>query len=1007
MGERSRWTAWWTGWRLWATAAVLAATSTYAIDRVRIALVSRGPSGLTLLHEWTLWSGHAVLALLVLLLGTLAWSARAIVPARRRDGWLGSVIVPSVVGVLALALPLHWVGEQLASGAWIAEQWFAPLVARGPLGAALVALPIGVVIARRTGVPSRRERLVTATLAGALLVLAVADHKVGAGIYPPFHMTVHVLMSAVAMIAVARLLVAKPRIFDHPRAVAAVIVLTFVAAPLSWATMSGPTRSALVLRSAVARDWIRNAMPQRPKTLLRDMLAAVDVQAGAYAPSEIVAPPVEFAGRGRHNIVLVVVDTLRGDALPPARPDDGMPFVLPGDTPRMDAWLDGAYRFRHAYSTSTKTHRAMPTMFRSIRAGDDPLNSGVPLGRRMEALGLRPGASVNTFFIAQKFPQIAALMDGFGEDVEVYEKLDTPLAVPNALELVRSFGGQQFFVWLHMYNVHDPGFDGELLGAKDGNRVERYRRSLKYLDAQFGALLDGLEEQGVLDETIIVLTSDHGEGLGDHGQMLHGPNVFDEDIGVPLAFSIPGTPGRVIDETVGTIDLAPTLVDLLGAPADPNDRGRTLVPLFVSEPQQPARPYFFEAADNDTVGVIIGKDKLIYESEIDVAHRFDVGADPDENSDLFEPDGQIDAKLLQTLVEYRPMIVADELKDDAVVDLLRDRLAEVDATAPGAALPLLVQLVALQPERDLVRRCAKLFEDGGSDVRLLIARHLLGRAPKTITPRMVKWFADVADTPAELELVTDLSRQGQGAFSTAMIAERMGHYARTGAPETWEPWLRLVMPWPKRSAEFVPPLAAMLERWSGGADVPQTVLELVLIDAASIDDKPKGKGKSKAKPEPAASADMRPALLQAARKLMAHEDPRIRTAAVRVLGVFEDHDAIDLARERMLDRNEDLRVRRESATTFTALAGAAAIDDLIELSDDREMTTFAVRNLKSIGTAEVVPFLRKIAKEHYNNYLRREARKGADAIEKKLGKTKPKPKPKARAAPAQPPDSGT
>lgn len=990
MGQGSRWTQRWVGWRRWGLAAFLAATTTFVIDRIRIALVGATTTGMSLVQEWTLWSGHAVLAALVLAVGTLGWLAGALVPSRPTASgtrrWAGRIAVPAIVTLGLTLWPLRWVGEQLASGAWISEQWFAPLVAWAPLAAGVVAIPVAFALAFPVQPASAWTRRITAALAGAVVVLALADHRVAPGIYPPFHMTVHVLMSAAALLAVGRWLDVDTRPFRRPAWVVAAIIALVVAAPASWATMSGPTRSALVLRSAVARDWIRHAMPQRPKTLLHDMLATLDVGEGTYAPSDVALAPTPFAGRGRHNIVLVVVDTLRADALPPARPEDGMPFVVPEDTPRINAWMEGAFRFRHAYSTSTKTHRAMPTMFRSIRAGDDPLNSGVALGLRMEALGLRPGASVNTFFIAQKFPQIAALMDGFGEDVSVYEKLDTNDAVPNTLELIRSFGDQQFFMWLHMYNVHDPGFDGKMLGAKDGSRVERYQRSLRYLDAQFGALLDGLAELGVDDDTIVVLTADHGEGLGDHGQMLHGPNVFEEDIGVPLAFAIPGTAGRVIEETVGTLDLPPTLVDLLGGPPDPADRGRSLVPLFVSEPQQPERPYFFEAADNDTVGVVIGRDKLIYESDIDVAHRFDVGIDPDERSDMFSPEGELDARLLRTLVEYRPSIVAEELEQEGVVGLLRERLGEVDAAAPGAALPLLVQLVALKPERDLVRRCAALFEAGGRDVRLLVARHLLGRAPKTITPKVVAWFEAIADTPEELEVVTALSRQGQKAFATKMIAQRLEHYARTGAPTTWEPWLRLVTPWTKPASEFVGPLNAMLARaQSGDVAVSETVLELILNNAASLDLGNKGKAKRKP-PSTGPLAQTRGELVAIARGLFAHPDPRIRTAAIHVLGQFDDTDAIELARVRMLDREEDLRVRRESANTLTRLAGEAAVDDLILLAEDNDMTTFAVRNLRTIGTAKVLPFLRKVQKDHYNGYLRREAGKAADAIEKKLGR---------------------
>jgi hypothetical protein len=487
------------------------------------------------------------------------------------------------------------------------------------------------------------------------------------------------------------------------------------------------------------------------------------------------------------------------------------------------------------------------------------------------------------------------------------------------------------------------------------------------------------------DDTIVVLTSDHGEGLGDHGQMLHGPNVFEEDIGVPFAFAIPGTSGRVIEETVGTIDLAPTLVDLLGAPPNPNDRGRSLVPLFVSEPQQPDRPYFFEAADNDTVGVVVGRDKLIYESGIDVIHRFDIGADADEKLDLHTEEGELDAALLRTLVTYRPSIVAEELEQDGVIGLLRERLDEVDPAAPGEALPLLVQLVALEPERDLVLRCAALFEGGTRDVRLLIARHLLARAPKTMTPRVVAWLESIADTPEELAVVTALSQQGQPAFASTMIAGRIDRWARTGAPATWEPWLRLVSPWPKPVADFVGPLTTMLARsQAGGVEVTTTVLELILNNAADLELGTKGKGKQ---PPPTADhAAARAELVSVARRLLDHPDPRIRTSAMRVLGQFDDKDAVPLARAHMLDRKEDLRVRRESATTFTRLAGEGAIADLIELADDNDMTAFAVRNLRTIGTAGVVPFLRKIQKEHYNGYLRREAGKAADAIEKKLAK---------------------
>ena len=185
----SRWARSWVAWRGWGVAAAIAATATFLIDRLRITTVAANANGLSMTQEWTLWSGHAVLALLVVAVGTLAWLARLIVPARRRDSWLGRVVAPSLVALAFVLAPLHWVGEQLASGAWISDQWFAPLVVLGPPSVGLVSVPIAIGIAFSSAPPSRRHSFLTAALVGLLLVLAVADHWVGAGIHPSFQAT--------------------------------------------------------------------------------------------------------------------------------------------------------------------------------------------------------------------------------------------------------------------------------------------------------------------------------------------------------------------------------------------------------------------------------------------------------------------------------------------------------------------------------------------------------------------------------------------------------------------------------------------------------------------------------------------------------------------------------------------------------------------------------------------------------------------------------------------------
>lgn len=978
----------------WPAVAVAAATITFAIDRWRVVVLSRGHARLRWIHEVTLWSGHALLAMGVLALGALALLvARRVVGGSSNTGALPRwrhLAVATTVAYLPLAWPLHWVGVSLASGAWVSEQSFAGAVRWAPLVAGVVGVATSLWVATVRPASVGPERLVTGTAGAAVGVLALADHVVAPGLYPEFHLVTQFMASAAAVIFVARLI--APRWapgWRWSKVLGWLSALACAAAPIAWFGMAASTRSALVLRSPVARDWIRIAMPERPSTLLRDVLAELDATEGRYSVEREAVDTSSFKRSRDWNVVLVVADTLRADALPPARPSEGTEFAQPGDTPRLDAWIDGTYRFSYVYSAATETKRAMPAMFRSIEASDDPITTGIPLGSRMETLGLEPVAVVHRYFMPAKYPPVAALFDGFA-DVRVYENPTTDTAIPQALELAKGLGDRQFFMFLHLYTVHVPGYAGKVLGNGDGSRVEKYRKSLQYLDGQFGALLDGLDELGLADNTIVVFVADHGEGLGDHGQMLHGPTAFEEDVRVPLAIAIPGHDGRLIDETVGTIDLAPTLVDLLGSNGAPGDRGRSLVPLLIEEPREPARPYYFENNKGTTIGVVIGHDKLIYERKVDVAYRFDVVADPDEHDDVHDPSSPIDRELLRTLVQFKPEVAAEELEEPATLELLRQRLAEIEPTAPGSALPLLVRLVELEPKPELVERCAEIFDETDEPaVRLLLARHLLDRAPKTMRPRMTAWLAELQGDPdAELDVIGALGVQGQGEFAEAKIAARMLHYATSGQPDTWEPWLRLIRPWKTPAKTFGPALAQMLTRASVLPNVPFATLELVLEAAGDLT----GAHASTAE------------LVSGARALLEHPEPRVRAAAVRVLGSLgakSDADAVAVA---LKDKKEDIRVRREAAAALSSLLGDDALATLDEVARQPAMTTLVVRHLRDEGTMQAVPVLERIAKRERNGDTRVEARKAIEAIEARSGKKKPKKKskakPKARTKPA-------
>jgi hypothetical protein len=946
----------------WALSAAAAGTLGFATEQLRMAALGQSP--LRWSAHWALWSGHVLFALLAVALAASATGLVRLLPARIVGGVHRQAVLAGVLAVAPLAAALVAAGGKLIVGAWISQQSFAPLVAWGPLLAALACAPVLLFLSwnpASADAPARRRDV---GLLATVAVLAVADHEVAPGLYPEFHMVLQALCSCSALCLAWRRLARRTWASDGAGAwiPLGAGLFAILATPLGWFRMSPYVRAALVLRAPVAGNWIRYAMPQRPWTPLHYVLGELDVHAGRYTGD---APPTntdDFERKPSMNVVFVVADTLRADALPPARPAEGTAFAEPGDTPRLDAWLEGAYRFRYAYSASTETKRAMPAMFRSIEASDDPITYGVPLGQRLELLGLDPIAVVHRYFMPAKYPAVAALFDGFGE-VRVYENPATDTAIPQALELLEARRDRQTALFLHLYTVHKPGFDGRVISGR--GRVKNYRRALRYLDRQMGELLDGLERIGLRDRTMIVFLGDHGEGLGDHGVMLHGPTTFEEDIRVPFAIEIPGHGGKIIEETVGTIDFAPTLADLLGAPADLGDRGRSLVPLLIEEPQQPDRGYYFENNKATTVGVVVGRDKLIYEKGVDVAYRFDIASDPDERLDLHDPDGEVDRMLIQRLVEFQPRVAKEELDDAATLDLLRAHLEELDPDAPGAALPLLARLVSMVPERDLVIRCGEIFEEADDPaVRLLLIRYLLERAPEAMTPRVTAWLQEIADTPRELEVVAGLARQGQPEFAPETVSARMLHYAAQGDASTWDGWLRLVSGWENDARDFGAPLAKMLERATTGTPVPDHTLVMVLENAAAL----------------VGSSPVATDIGGAAMTLSLHPRPRVRAAAVRALGGVRHEAALATIRDRLLAIDEDVRVRREAAAALTAVAGDDAIPDFEVAAREVAMTTLIVRHLRDHGTKRAIPLLERVLRTDVNEDTRVEARKAVEKI---------------------------
>ena len=146
-----------------------------------------------------------------------------------------------------------------------------------------------------------------------------------------------------------------------------------------------------------------------------------------------------------------------------------------------------------------------------------------------------------------------------------------------AIGWLRSPPKPRFFAWVHLYDPHAPYTPPEPYATRYAGRP--YDGEVAWCDELVGRIVTALREVGELDDTLVIVTSDHGEALGEHGEDVHGYFVYEATLRVPLLMRGPGvTPGTRIEALARTIDLFPTILDLMGVGRDQPSSGRSLAP---------------------------------------------------------------------------------------------------------------------------------------------------------------------------------------------------------------------------------------------------------------------------------------------------------------------------------------------------------------------------------------------------------------------------------------------
>lgn len=317
----------------------------------------------------------------------------------------------------------------------------------------------------------------------------------------------------------------------------------------------------------------------RARTLIVVALAGLVVGVGVFALK--LRSPV---GGVRPNILLITIDTLRADRL-------GCYGYAKASTPTLDALAARGVRFATAIAhvpLTTPSHASILTGLTPLRHGvrDNgaySLPAGIPtVAEAFRTAGYRTGAVVSAFPLDRRF----GLDRGFetyedrlphGDDPRrapyVERKADATTAlVLRWLEAAPEAG--PWFAWVHYFDPHAPY---EPPGDLMARTPTPYDGEVALVDAQIGILLRHLEGKGALDRTLVLVTADHGESLGQHGEETHGVFIYDATLKVPWIMAGPGLPrGRVAQTVARGIDVAPTLLEYAGLRSLPGAEGRSL-----------------------------------------------------------------------------------------------------------------------------------------------------------------------------------------------------------------------------------------------------------------------------------------------------------------------------------------------------------------------------------------------------------------------------------------------
>jgi len=473
------------------------------------------------------------------------------------------------------------------------------------------------------------------------------------------------------------------------------------------------------------------------------LLACGESSTPPYA-ADATPPPIE-------RVVLISMDTTRADWL------SSYGFATEV-SPHVDAIAADGVQFQRAISSNPMTLPSHATMLTGLNPPGHGVHdnstyqladSKLTLAEILAARGFATGAVIGALVLEEKFG-LAQGFDDYDVDFAKDRQLDefsfvertADEVADRALEFIRQHREEPFFLFVHFYDPH-RSFDPPEPFRRRFPR-DLYAAEIAFVDSEIGRIVATLEELDLYDSTLLIVTSDHGESMGEHGEVSHSFFVYEVTQHIPLVLRAPGMRGGwKVEEPVGLVDIVPTVLSMLDIEVPPGLDGRDLSPSFRGEPiAETERAIYSESLVptkllcNPLFALTSARWKYILTRDPEL---YDLLEDREEAVNRIEENPEVARRLraeLDDILSGRARRGEGHFEVDSATRVALEQLGYLGS--------LVNDSFAIDPERDDPKDCIRLFNDTGDIVALThrgehekartVARRVIAQRPEMAEP---------------------------------------------------------------------------------------------------------------------------------------------------------------------------------------------------------------------------------------------------------------------------------